>query len=92
VRAINAIIRSVAILHRWRLLALAFATVAFAPGLLAAASTQAAPGLTLDGVVMKTGLQWKNVKSGLCLSPAGGGANNNDTIVQYNCDNDPSRR
>jgi hypothetical protein len=32
-----------------------------------------------------------NLNSGLCLSPAGGGRNPNDQIVQYLCDDHPSR-
>lgn len=32
-----------------------------------------------------------NANSGLCLSPAGGGQNPNDQIVQYLCDGEPSR-
>ena len=32
-----------------------------------------------------------NAKSGLCLSPAGGGRDNNGEIVQFTCDQDPSR-
>ena len=33
----------------------------------------------------------QNVKSNLCLSPAGGSTGLNTTIVQYACDADPSR-
>jgi cytolethal distending toxin subunit A len=32
-----------------------------------------------------------NAHSGLCLSPAGGGRDNNGQIVQFTCDQDPSR-
>lgn len=32
-----------------------------------------------------------NVNSNLCLSPAGGGKSNNVEVVQYLCDDDPSR-
>ena len=32
-----------------------------------------------------------NAHSGLCLSPAGGGRGNNGEIVQFTCDQDPSR-
>ena len=32
-----------------------------------------------------------NAHSGLCLSPAGGGRDNNTQIVQFTCDQDPSR-
>ena len=32
-----------------------------------------------------------NAHSDLCLSPAGGGRGNNDEIVQFTCDQDPSR-
>jgi len=36
-------------------------------------------------------VQIANVNSSLCLSPAGGGRNPNDQIVQYLCDGHPSR-
>ena len=32
-----------------------------------------------------------NAHSGLCLSPAGGGQDKNGQIVQFTCDQDPSR-
>ena len=32
-----------------------------------------------------------NAHSGLCLSPAGGGRDKNSEIVQFTCDQDPSR-
>src|SRR6202030_4590819 len=32
-----------------------------------------------------------NAHSGLCLSPAGGGRDKNGEIVQFTCDQDPSR-
>src|SRR5205085_6273357 len=32
-----------------------------------------------------------NAHSGLCLSPAGGGRDRNGQIVQFTCDQDPSR-
>ncbi len=35
--------------------------------------------------------QLENMKSGLCLSPAGGTSNRNEQIVQFTCDTDPSR-
>ena len=33
----------------------------------------------------------KNINSGLCLSPAGGGVDKNVEVVQFTCDQDPSR-
>jgi len=48
--------------------------------------------VTADAPPQSYRYELANERSGSCLSPAGGGANNNDTIVQYNCDNDPSRR
>ena len=37
------------------------------------------------------GVAIMNAHSGLCLSPAGGGRDNNNQIVQFTCDQDPSR-
>lgn len=36
-------------------------------------------------------VQIMNAHSSLCLSPAGGGRDNNGEIVQFTCDQDPSR-
>jgi hypothetical protein len=44
------------------------------------------------GAVLPQGeIKIQNAHSGLCLSPAGGGVGVNGEIVQYLCDEDPSR-
>ncbi len=43
------------------------------------------------GVVPQGDIKIQNVHSGLCLSPAGGSRDVNVDIVQFTCDEDPSR-
>ena len=54
--------------------------------LVAGATRVATAGVPPSGVV-----KIMNAHSGLCLSPAGGGRDKNVEIVQFTCDEDPSR-
>jgi cytolethal distending toxin subunit A len=93
VRTINTTIRSVAVFRRARRLVLAGATAAiFAPGLLAAAPTQASPFPAAPSPSIAGTYMLKNQHSGKCLTIAGGSININAPGVQYDCDGDPSRR